>query len=422
MGPQAGMLALSAAFSLFNAAPPDERAAADRRVQQTADKIIARWPGRVQADDARLALAKLKLVQDNFAAAIPWLEAVKSSSQRYDTALYLEAQTYWRLYLNESRQPTPNQAAAAANKNKALRALEALIEHERKGKAPGAAPTDSQRDAMMLLAEMYLEANETSKIGPLLEPLLARAHGATGAMLDSSTLRALALAMRGYLAEHQNDKAAAAAKLLLDVGPDDRQVNSGWSTTPATCAVSGGPGRSENGFCCHGRKAGYAEGILAGRAHLPGLGLPRFGRRAEAARFFRAALEQADQEPGKLSKQMLEVLTQVRMLMVDMLLEQEDYRAASEEVDRLIQDNPRQLEPMIKKAQVLQGWAKLDEGKLDAATGQWIRVRTVLQIAQRRRTSITMPCTTRPNAFTCWAVIPRIQSRLSMPRRFSRPR
>ncbi len=78
---------------------------------------------------------------------------------------------------------------------------------------------------------------------------------------------------------------------------------------------------------------------------------------------------------------MLDVLTQVRMLMVDMLLEQEDYRAASEEVDRLIQDNPRQLEPMIKKAQVLQGWSKLDEEKLDAATGQWIRVRTALQIA-----------------------------------------
>ena len=139
MGPQAGMLALSAAFSLFNDAPAQDKAAADRRVQQAADKVIARWPGRVQADDARMALAKLKLVQDDFAAAIPWLEAVKSSSPRYSTALYLQAQTYWRLYLDELRKATPNQPAATLNKDKALRALEALTEHERKGKPPGAA-------------------------------------------------------------------------------------------------------------------------------------------------------------------------------------------------------------------------------------------------------------------------------------------
>ena len=87
-------------------------------MQQAADKVIARWPGRVQADEARLALAKVKLVQDDYAAAIPWLEAVKSSSARYSTALYLQAQTYWRLYLDESRKPTPNQPAAAATRTR----------------------------------------------------------------------------------------------------------------------------------------------------------------------------------------------------------------------------------------------------------------------------------------------------------------
>jgi tetratricopeptide (TPR) repeat protein len=234
----------------------------------------------------------------------------------------------------------------------------------------------------MLLAEMYLEANETAKIGPLLEPLLTGIHGSTGAALDPSTLRALALAMRAYLAQQQNDKAADAARLLLDVGPDDRQVNGALvdyarylrkqaAAQPATNAAF---------TALAGKLAGRKEFSLGERIFL-GSVYRDLGRRVEAARFFRAALEQADQEPTKLSKQMLEVLTQVRLLMVDMLREQEDYRAASEEVDRLIQDNPRLLEPMIKKAQVLQGWSTLDPDKLDAATGQWIRVRSALQSA-----------------------------------------
>ncbi len=381
-GPQAGMLALSAAFSLFNDAPAADRAAADRRVQQAADKVIARWPGRVQADDARLALAKLKLVQDDYAAAIPWLEAVKASSARYSTALYLQAQTYWRLYLDESRQPTPNQPVAARNKDKAVRALETLTEHERKGQTAGAAPTESQRDAIMLLAEMYLEADETAKVGPLLEPLLASVQGSQVAAIDPSTLRVLALAMRAYLAEKQNDKAENAAKMLLEFGPDDRQVNGALVDYARSLRKqSAGQGGAAAAFTAlAGKLASRKEYSLGERIFL-GSVYRDLGRRTDAAKFFRAALDQADQEPTRPSKQMAEVLTQVRLVMIDMLREQEDFRAASEEADRLIQDNPRLLEAMIKKAEALQGWSTLDPEKLDAAAGQWIRVRSALQSA-----------------------------------------
>ncbi len=51
-----------------------------------------------------------------------------------------------------------------------------------------------------------------------------RCRGRHARFVDATSR--LASAMRGYLAEHQNENAAAAAKMLLDVGPDDRQVNS----------------------------------------------------------------------------------------------------------------------------------------------------------------------------------------------------
>ena len=50
-----------------------------------------------------------------------------------------------------------------------------------------------------------------------------------------------------------------------------------------------------------------------------------WGAGADAASFFRAALDQADQEPSRLSKQMVEVLTQVRLVMIEVLREQQDF-------------------------------------------------------------------------------------------------
>ena len=251
---------------------------------------------------------------------------------------------------------------------------------------------------------MYLEANETAKIGPLLEPLLTGIHGSTGAVLIR----------RRY------------ARWLWRCAPillSSRTTKQ--PTPPGYCSTSGRT-------IARSTVAGRLRPLLAQagglRSPQPTRHSPRWQASWPAAKnshwvsesFWArsiaiwvgaskprgsscAALEQADQEPARLSKQMLEVLTQVRLLMVDMLREQEDYRAASEEVDRLIQDNPRLLEPMIKKAQVLQGWSTLDPDKLDAATGQWIRVRSCAAIgASTPRMSITTPSTTRRNACFCW--------------------
>src|SRR5690606_19716933 len=55
---------------------------------------------------------------------------------------------------------------------------------------------------------------------------------------------------------------------------------------------------------------------------------------------------------------------------------------ALKEVDQLIADNPRSLEPLITKATILQAWARADTtdpSKYDQCVAQWTKIRVLLQ-------------------------------------------
>ena len=84
------------------------------------------WPGKPEADDARMMLAQADLVQGKIDQALAGFEKIDPRSQRYPNALLLAAETYWRRWLTEKEKPEEdrNKSQMDADLDKALKNLE----------------------------------------------------------------------------------------------------------------------------------------------------------------------------------------------------------------------------------------------------------------------------------------------------------
>lgn len=390
VAPAAALLAVSAAYKAMSTAEAAEKATAEARVEQLATNVVQRWPTSSQADDARLTLARLKLMHNDLAAALPLLEKIGPTSEHYRAALYLTAQLYWKQHLEQPKRAA-DKSGQPAPALKAVAALETLIGAESKTLSPGSPLPEELRDALLMLAEIRLALNQPEQAAPLAERLIASLKLAGGRAPDATGMRAYAVAMKVYIANHQLAKAHEAAALLLDAGPDLRQVNSALvdyvrlvkslpadKQPPADGLLGTQPSASLQLAGLLDKLAERKQFSLSDRVYL-GTVCRDLSRRAQAVAFLQGALRQSAEELHDPTPQMVRVLTQVRLLVVDLLRAERRYAEASSEADRLVADNPQVLEPMIHQAQVLQDWSKLKPEKLPKAVAAWTRVRNVLQ-------------------------------------------
>lgn len=406
VAPAAGLLAARTAWNMFVAADSAGKAAAQQRVEQAARTAVNRWPKTKEADEARLMLAQLQLLGGNLAAALPMLEGVNPSSEHYREALVLAAQIHWRLHL-ASLKKGPADKTATADKgslNKAITELETLVRLEGGDAGDDAPPSESLRDALVLLVEIRLAAGEPSLAAPLADRLVAAARlQAAGGKLPATDATALALAIKVYAAQHELAKAGEAAALLLNAGPDDRPVNS--ALVEYVRALRQSPQSAANQSAANPSKSPEARlpaagssasektppldvllAKLAARKELSisdrialGNVCRELSRPGEAVRFYQSALKQVEADTGKRSPQKTRAISQLRLLVVDLLRRERRYDEALAEADRLTADNPGVVEPMLYRAQALDDWSKLAPARLGEAVTAWMRVRTAMQ-------------------------------------------
>jgi hypothetical protein len=155
------------------------KADALKRLTDTANKIIQNWPGKPEADAARLTLGRLQIFQGNIEEATRFFKEINPKSEHFVTALYLTGYTYWRRYRIEKREmeaktEKPGDDARQqieAYRQKAVRVIEKAVETL---KATPLAERKSPKmlsDAQLLLAEMMAESGEPKAAAALLQPL-----------------------------------------------------------------------------------------------------------------------------------------------------------------------------------------------------------------------------------------------------------
>ena len=362
LAPGASALSVHAALSLFSTAK--DKPAAFQTLTTVANKTIERFGAKPEGDDARLALGQANLLQGNTDEAIKRFEAVDARSERYPAALYLAGQTRWVLYLREKQQGGPrNEAGMKLHRSKAHEELAKSVELQKAQAKPGRTLSDVQ----LTLSELYVEGKEFRKASDLLLPLVEQIKASKPDSLDKPMLRTFIAAVQATLGSGDIKKAGEVADVLFKSGSDIAPVNAALSSfarsleqeykkTDAQAASD--PSARERADNLKGLLRTILEQLAERKEQKPQILIyiadtsASLGNGDLAGTLYDRVVKIAETD-----KSLTPYLTRIRSRSAGLAREKGEFQKAVAEMDILIRDNPRALEPLLEKGRILEAWA-----------------------------------------------------------------
>ena len=233
VAPQAASLAMAAALNLYVAVPATEtvnKQVARAKLERLAEFTENTWPGKPEADDARIYRGQALEARGELDKAVAAYEQVSPKSQRKPRALTLTAAIHWRRYLALKTTPA-SKAGAAGQKDSAEQRAKAVQEANdalagmAKLAEPGRPLLPQHVEAQFLVAQMHFEAGQHQQAAALLQPLVDSVKASKPESLDDTTVRICAYAVQSCLALGDTGRAGEVGMILADAGEDLPQVN-----------------------------------------------------------------------------------------------------------------------------------------------------------------------------------------------------
>ncbi len=362
--------------------------------------VIEKWPDKPAADDARVAMAQAAMVQGKTADAVSQLESVNPRSDRYPLALYMAAQGHLRLW-NGEKQKAPAERKADVMKQeseKAIEDLEKSVELQTKN-AEGQMVPAQLIEAELVLGQIYLETNEAKKASDLLQPVVDSIKASKPEKLDATMLKVFNTAVKACVATGDMAKGGEVATLLTDLGEDTAEVNAvlvafarmldaEYRQASATLIEA----KAENDLSARET----AEARLAGTKELLGKLLERLAPRKNntpvsmisigdmateigqvdlAGEIYNRILTEAADNPEFAAQCGKNGLVRVRAQLVEILRQKGQFEEGLKQVNALIEEVPKALEPLMTKGRILQAWAETDPTKFPEAVSHWANLR-----------------------------------------------
>lgn len=393
--------ALAVNISLFLYGQTRDKAALER-INDCTEFILKTWPQHAEADDARIARGKLKLIQRDFKGAIDVFLNVNPASDRYPAGLQFAAQTYWALY-QQTKLSDPD--LAKTQRAKAVEVTQKCLASFEKIEAKGPL-AQNLRDAQLLMAEIKMEEEQYAEAAKLLLPLFNEIKSQPLTSLDQYTRRLLVFSIKTFSTLEMNSEAAEVGNLLLTAGEDSPLINS-TAIEYAKIAkaeflreskrtdeeVAAAEQKGEEGLINNAKMAqtavrdkyfGLLEKMsarkqydLAGQLYLADANLDA-GLTEKARDQYQAIIDRAAADPG-FAKRSPAAITVARAKLIALLRREEKYAEALQQVDALLKEKPNAMEPMFEKGNILQALAEKDPQKYDEAAKYWATLRNKLQ-------------------------------------------
>ena len=398
--PAAAALAVNAAMSFYG--QTKDKTALDK-INESTELLLKQFPQHAEADDARIARGKLKLIQGDANGAVEIFKSVNPVSDRYPVALQLAGATHWSLYVDGKRR---SDNTAVSHRKTAVELLQQSLAEFRKNTGVGQGP--ALQETQLLLAEMHLEQNETAAALPLLQPLVDNLKSKQLTSLDRTSLRILVSALRTYAAENQSQQAVEVGQLLLTVGDDLPVVNgvliefakivrADWKKTAnelLAAEESKEEGRINNAKLAETASRESVTKVLAqlGTRKQIDLGGIVFlaessqdlGQNDKAREQFQAILDRAASDPA-FAKVASKATTRIRSQLIGLLRSDGKFEEALAQVEALLKEQPNALEPLMEKGHILQTLAEKDPKRYDEAVQWWTRLRLKLASAPGKK-------------------------------------
>jgi tetratricopeptide (TPR) repeat protein len=189
----------------------------------------------------------------------------------------------------------------------------------------------------------------------------------------------------------------AASSVLMDLGPDSLRVNDELVRFAKLLDVE--CKKAEAGATEPQGAAQAATARLASLRELLKTTLTRLSQRKqlslghmvfigqamnalamtdEAGREFHKILDRTETD-AEFAQSARQAMSLIRSELLKALRKQGKYEEALRQVDQLIKDNPKALEPLLEKGRILEALAESDAGKLPTCVDHWVMVRNRLQ-------------------------------------------
>lgn len=401
LGPPSAVLAINAALALCSTGT--DRAAAEQQLGEIVDYTIQTWPNRAESDDARIALGRLKTVQNDLPGAITAYEKVNSASDRFAQSQNLSGQSHWRMYLLAKQAKAVDDAAThhrTAAQGLFEQALAAAL------KSTNAADEAVAAECRLYLGEMFLEGNQPQLAIEQLAILETKIRESNPQALDMPQLRTLVASVRAHAMNKNMDGAKASGELLMQLGQDIPQVNLVLTTVARLLreAYKGDVARviesaskttdeiTAAQAALEQSKAALADFLtkLAARQQLSLPELVAIGDSAseagqkDLAKVTYQRILAAGQEAAGKDPKAAQALIRVQAALIGLLRTDRQYQEALNQVDALILSVPNALDPKIERARILQGLAEDDPTKFAEATSEWAKLRAAFQRSAKK--------------------------------------
>ena len=228
VAPVAASMSVQAAYALYlKATENDAKDKALERMHKNAAHLIATWPGRPEADDARMTVGKADLVLGKLDDAINTFKTINIKSDKFPIGMFLAGHTYWNRYLAEKQKPEnerkPDQMTA--DRTGALDLIAKSLEFQKKGLDASKPLPKAVLDAQILLAEIAMESNDANQAVQYLQPLIDGYLAHKPDAFDMTVLRVFTSAVKAYSAKNDLTKAGEVGLTMIQLGPDTPQVN-----------------------------------------------------------------------------------------------------------------------------------------------------------------------------------------------------
>ncbi len=410
--PAAASLAVNIALYLYG---QTRDAAAMERINESTELLLKQWPQHAEADDARIAKGKLKLLQNppDFNGAIETFTSVNPVSDRYPSGLQLAGQTHWVVYNNEKKKgDAAKPGVAQTHRTKTVELLQQSLTAFGKSESGSAAIAQSLQDTQLLLAEVRLEGDQIEEALQLLQPMVEALKAKPPAGVDRTTLRILVSSVRAYAALGKVNDSIEVGNILVTGGDDIPPVNGvliefakmikgEWKKGAAELIAaeeSKEEGRINNAKLSEtNTKEALVKLLeklnerkqydLAGLVFLAESSLeisqsltdkPREDFQNKARDQFQAIIDREQSDPA-FAKVAAKAMNRVRSQLIGLLREEKKYPEALAQVEALLKAQPNALEPMIEKGNIMQALAESDPKKYDDAVKWWSGIRNKLQ-------------------------------------------
>lgn len=401
LAPASAVLAINAALAECSTA--SDRAAAVTQLNGIVEYTIQTWPNRAEADDARIALGRLKMVKNDLPGAIAAYEKVNPASDRFSQSQSLSAQAHWRIYLAAKHAKMLDDAATQHRTQ-----AQSIFEQALAASTQSTNPADEAvvNECRLSLGELHLEGGQPQVAIELLLPLEAKIRETNPASLDMSQLRTLVAAVRAHAANKNMAGAQTSGELLLQMGQDIPPVNlvlasvarmlreahkqdlarvieSASKTTDEITAARAAAEASQLALAGFLAKLAPRQQMSLPELIVIGDSAAEAGQKDLAKSTYQRVLDAGKAGASKDPKAE-QALIRVQAALIGLLRTDRQYDEALTQVDALIKSVPTALDPQVERARILQGMAEDTPAKWAEATASWAKLRSAFQRSAKK--------------------------------------